>query len=382
MRVGVVGYELEGERTGVGRYLESLLQGALELREDAEFVLFLQGDAFDHPLWADPGGPIRIRCDGRADQHVVVWEQLRLPKLIRREPLDVLFSPSYSLPGRPSLPSAVTIHDLSFLHRGEELGWKQRLRRRWLAKRAVHHADRILADTETVARELCTTYDLAPLRVGVVPIAVSAAFQPQPASEDPTHRQELGITGAYALFVGSLLPRRPLRPVLQAFARLLAARDADQPPLQLVVAGPNRLPRPENLDRWIADAGLARHVLRLGYVSDTALPALYRGAELVLYPSEYEGYGLPPLEALASGTPVLVGKGLALDDLWEGYPYLAESLDEAGLFAALDRALNDPQRAAVGREGADRVRSLSTSSCAQQWLDQLRLAQRTHRSGT
>lgn len=345
MRIGVVAYEMEGQPTGVGRYLEGLLTGVAGLDGGHRWRLFFKGDPFDHPLWSAPrtdGASFEPHFDHRPGAHPILWEQLRLPTLLRRQNLDLLFSPGYSLPERPSIPSVVTLHDLSFEHLGEEFGFKERWRRRLLARRAARQARRVLADTRTIADDLRRTYGLEEETISIVPLGIDRRFRTlDPQTLDVAPLSELGLERPYLLAVGSILPRRRLDVVVRGFAELAP----HHPELDLVIAGSNRLRRPEQLERWIADSGVAPRIRRLGWVDDGALPVLYARARAVIYLSTYEGYGLPPLEALALGTPTITSPGLALDDLWPEAPHRLPRLDAPNFVATLGNLLADPEAA-------------------------------------
>jgi glycosyltransferase involved in cell wall biosynthesis len=359
MRIGIVAYELEGEPTGVGRYLEGLLSG-VPADSGCRFELYLQGRPFAHPLFERTDLVARFADEGGRPW---LWEQFHLPRWLAESRLDVLFSPSYSLPWHPTLPSVVTLHDLSFELLPEEFGRLERLRRCLLARQAARRATRVLVDRHAARAELATLYGLAPARIGVVPLAVDARFGPVEA-----HRHEgsslaaLGVEAPYWLFFGSLLERRRLDLVLEAFAALRSTH----PGRQLVIAGANRLREPGRLDRWVHELGLEGSVLRLGYVAEERVPALYRQAELAFYLSRYEGFGLPPLEALACGVSVVTSAGLGLDDLWPDYPFRATALAREPVIAAAERAL------AAGRMGAPNpLERLSWASAAELWLAEL-----------
>lgn len=360
MRIGVVAYEMEGERTGVGRYLEGLLRGVSELGGPHEWLLFFKGEPFDHPLWSDLVRPI---FDQRPTAHAVLWEQLRLPRLLRRHGVEAIVSPSYSLPPRPRLPAVVTVHDLSFERLPEEFSWKQRWRRRLLARRAVHQARRVITGTVAIARELARTYDLAEKKIGVVPLGVEPFGEPSGPLGLP-----VGCRPPYLLFWGSILPRRRLDLVIEAFSRLAS----EHPDLRLVLAGSNRLPDPGELERWIAASPFRERILRLGYVAEELLPGLVRAATATFYLSTYEGYGLPPLESLATGIPAIVSHGLALDELWPSYPYRCPRLDAEAVTAAARRLLADENaRLAVGRQGRERMALESWRRAAACWLEEI-----------
>ncbi len=369
--IGVVAYEMEGRPTGVGRYLEELLvalRGTPRAR-DWRCRLFFQGKRFDHALWTEQTSGV-MRCeavfDGRAGAHPVLWEQVRLPRLLRRHPVDLLFSPGYSLPTGPRLPSLVTIHDLAFEHRPRDFGFRERWRRRLLARRAARNADRVLTDTERTAVELRQLYGVPAERIAVAPLGVSARFRGGGGSLEQL--AALGIRPPYLLALGAVLPRRRLDLVIRAFSRLCGDHAEPGLPadLQLVIAGPAAPSRASDLNRLIGISGVADRVIRMDYVDDEALPGLYAGATGVAYVSEYEGFGLPPLEALAAGVPALIGDSPALDELWPAYPFRCEASDGRAVTAGLRRLVVDlDARRRVRAEAPERLRTLTWTRTAE-----------------
>ena len=395
--IGVVAYEMEGEPTGVGRYTEELL-AALRRTPRAEgwrLRLFFKGDPFEHPLWTDAAGGCRCEpvFDRRPGAHPILWEQFRLPRLLRREPADVIFSPGYSLPRAPGRPSLVTIHDLSFEHLPRDFGFRELWRRRYLARAAARSATRVLTDTRRTAADLRQRYGVPAERVAVVPLGVSPRFARARESagagdqEQARALAELGVRQPYLLVLGSILPRRRLDLVLRALGRLVREPGPTTPgapvfwpasgsgpapgspnldDLRLVIAGRNQLPRRDDLDRLIRAGDQADRVVRLGYVDDGLLPALYARALGTIYVSEYEGYGLPPLESLAAGVPVLVSDAPALTELWPDYPLRCDRLEIDALTEGLRRLVLDREaRTTAMSEGTDRVRSLTWDRAAE-----------------
>jgi len=363
MRIGIVAHELEGQRTGVGRYLEGLLRGAAEIGTDDEFVLFLKGEPIDLGL----EGHLEIHFDRRPKAHPILWEQLRLPRLIRRERLDAVFSPGYSLPEATGLPGIVALHDLSFECLGSEFGFKERWRRRLLARRAAHRAARLLTGIPRIAREIAATYGVAEDKIGLVPLGVEPA--PEPSADALREVRELVGDGPYLLFLGSIFPRRRLDLALEAFSQIAP----DFPDLRFVIAGANRLPSPEALDAWIARSTHPERVHRLGWVAEELLPALLREARALVYLSTYEGYGLPPLEALAAGIPAVTLPGLALDEIWTRYPYRIDSLETSEIATTLRRLLgNDEEYQKVTRRGRELMTEETWHRAADLWLEQIR----------
>lgn len=370
-KLGVVAYEMEGARTGVGRYLEGLLAGLKESGGPWSYELFFPGDPFDHDLWGEGIEPV---FDGRPGARPIFWEQARLPRLLARRGVDAVFSPAYSLPRGLKAPGLVTVHDLSFERLGGEFSWKERWRRRLLARSAVRRATRVLADTWTIAQELMSAYGLPAEKVGVVPLGLDRKFLGDGDESDLARLEPYAIAPPYLLYLGSILPRRRVDLVIEAFAAV--AREL--PSLRLVLAGSNRLRRPEDLPTWIRRSGFAERIVVVGYVGEDALPALYRRAELVFYLSTYEGYGIPPLESLAAGTAAVVAGGLALDDLWREYPYRCRSLDRDAVVEVTRRALGDTEeRAAVEEDGARRMAELTWQRSAELFLAELDQAMRS-----
>ena len=396
--VGVVAYEMEGAPTGVGRYVEELLtalRGTPRAR-DWRLRLFFKGDPFDHPLWtaAQPGaGSCEAVFDRRAEAHPILWEQIRLPRLLRRRPVDLVFSPGYSLPGAVSRPSIVTIHDLSFEALPHDFSFRERWRRRFLARRAARSATRVLTDTGRTASELHERYGVPEGRIAVAPLGVSPRFGQQAGrsaslGSGPKEKlARLGVRRPYLLILGSILPRRRLDLVLAGLTRLLPGTPstgeearADDPgvgELQLVIAGVNQLPRSEDLDGLIRASGCADRVIRLGYVDDRELPALYAGAMGTIYLSEYEGYGLPPLESLATGVPALVADAPALLELWPDYPLRCDCLDLEAVTEGLRRLLFDREaRGVAATQGPERVRPLTWARAAETFAVEVETAWR------
>jgi len=377
---------MERAPTGVGRYVEELLtalRGTSRAR-DWRLRLFFKGDPFEHPLWTGgkaEGCSCEAVFDQRADAHPIFWEQVRLPRVLRRQPVDLLFSPGYSLPHGAHRPSIVTIHDVSFEVLPRDFSFRERWRRRFLARRAARSATRVLTDTGRTAAELQKRYGVPEERIAVAPLGVSRRFeQAGRLASCGTGSKErlapLGLRRPYLLVLGSILKRRRMDLVLAGLARLLrepaSAREAvgsDQPTveeLKLVVAGANQLPRPQDLEGMIRSSGCADRVIRIGYVDDRALPELYAGAVGTIYVSEYEGYGLPPLESLAAGAPVLVSDAPALLELWPDYPLRCDRLDVDGVTDGLRRLLFDREARSVAEvQGPERVRSLTWARAAE-----------------
>jgi len=256
---------------------------------------------------------------------------------------DVVFGPAYTLPFGLRAPSVVTIHDLSFEVLPEEFGLRERWRRRLLARRAARVARRVITDSTFLSSLVAERYGVVKERMAVVPLGVdSKSFSTPARNDDIQVLKQLEVCSPYVLLPGTVLERRMPRQVLEAFAIVRG----DRPKLELVIAGANRMRRPGKLDMWIKELGLEHAVRRLGWVGETALAPLYRGAEVGIYVSRHEGYGLPPLECLACGTPVVVSSGLGLEDAWPDYPYQTPELDAESIAGVMTEIFGDEDRTA------------------------------------
>jgi glycosyltransferase involved in cell wall biosynthesis len=346
MKIAVIAAEMEGDATGVGRYIEGLLSGLQKWDHGAEWHLFFQGDPSSAPSL--PNGPFHAHFSNHRGRRVM-WEQVVVSRAMAEIGADAIFGPAYTLPFGLRAPSLVTVHDLSFEVLPREFGFRERWRRLLLARRAVRIADSVLTVSEHMAGLLADRYRVAAERISVIPHGINRRqFSPASRSADDALLAELGIRRPYLLWAGTVLERRLPRQVLEAFS-IIKERNQE---IELVIAGSNRLRRPERLRSWIHELGLDGSVRELGWVEDRALAPVYRGAEFGIYVSLHEGFGLPPLECLACGTPVIVSAGLGLDDAWPDYPYRVAGMQTAAIAAEMCNLLDDPDAAAGVVEGA------------------------------
>ncbi|RPJ72016.1 MAG: glycosyltransferase family 1 protein [Acidobacteria bacterium] len=293
MRIAIDARELDGRSTGVGRYLAHLLTAWEEWPEARrhEYLLYAPG-TLEGRLPALPGLDLRVRHvpgDGGS-----WWEQARLRAALSRDRPAVLFAPAYSAPLATRVPVVLTVHDVSFLAHPEWFPPRVRLRRRFVTRWAAHRARTVLTDSQFSGREITALLGVPPDRVRVIPLAVTSPAAPQ---GPPPAREPL------VLYVGSIFNRRHLPVLVQAVARL-APR---YPTLRLAIVGENRTYPPEDLGAVAEKAGIGGRVTLADYVSDPELASLYARARAFAFLSDYEGFGLTPLEALSAGVPVVVG---------------------------------------------------------------------------
>jgi glycosyltransferase involved in cell wall biosynthesis len=244
----------------------------------------------------------------RKENGGTMWEQLTLPRLVGKAKADVLFAPGYTGPLRCPAPMVLTIHDVSFVAHPEWFRWREGLRRRTLTRLAARRAVRVLTVSEFSKREIAQRLEIDPAKVQAIYSGVTSLD----AARALTAREPL------VLSVGSIFNRRHIPELIEGFARL-ARRRGDA---RLEIVGDNRTTPPIAVDAIVQRTGLGDRIRVRQYVTDEELASLYSRARAFAFLSEYEGFGLTPLEALGAGIP-----GVMLDT-----PVAREIFGEAALY--------------------------------------------------
>jgi glycosyltransferase involved in cell wall biosynthesis len=305
-------------------------------------------DAARHEFVLYAAEPIAIELDARRFATRVVpgspgtwWEQVRLPRAIRRDHLDVWFAPAYTAPLLLTIPSVVTVHDVSFAAHPEWFRLREGLRRRWLTQQSAQRARAVITVSEFSKGEIIEHLGIpvgrihvVPQGVGVIPSRLVEAASPQPLAPSPYR----------VLYVGSLFNRRHVVDLIRAFAPI--ARTHHNASLDIV--GDNRSYPREDLSRTIVNEALQTQVRWHEYVAEDELRDLYTRARAFAFLSEYEGLGMTPLEALAAGAPpVLLDTPVARESCGDAAVYVPPN-DIPSVTRALNALLFDePTRSRV-----------------------------------
>jgi glycosyltransferase involved in cell wall biosynthesis len=339
---------------GIGRYIVNLARGLQSIAPDLDLILLVDSSARGRiPLPALP----QIECNVSPFS---LSQQWRVPLALRRAGATLYHSPYYLMPYAPGVPSVFTCYDFIPLLFPAYFSAAQRFVYRlahWLALRATRG---VITISETTRADLARFFDVKQRRVVVTPLAPDSRFAPSTHSVIEAMRQKYNLPGDYVLYLGSNKPHKNLPLLVRAFAQSSIAHQTT-----LVIAGQWDVRYPDA--RNIAAETSAR-ILFLDAVADADLPALYGGATLFVFPSQYEGFGLPPLEAMACGAPVACSN----------IPSLRDVVDDAGAFfdlnvnavqTTLEHLLNDPSlRERLRERGLARAAQFSWEQTARATL--------------
>jgi glycosyltransferase involved in cell wall biosynthesis len=338
VRVGVNALLLSEQpghrRSGIGRYLDRLLTALPTALGGDELVVYAGSDAGPpHPALASSWRRARVSADRPPLR--IAWEHAMLPIAARRDRLDLFHGTMNVLPRFLPCPAIVTIHDLAFLRWPDQVPAR---RYRYLSAgvaAAAGRAARIIAVSESTKTDVVELLAVDPARISVTPLGVDARFRPPSPEERTAFRERQNLVQPYLLAVGNLEPRKNLPGLLRAFARL-----APEVPHDLVLIGAEGWLTGE-FHSTLAGLRLGERVRMTGFVSDEDLPLWYGAADLFVYPSLYEGFGLPVVEAMACATPVVTSNTSSLPEVAGDAALLVAPADDA-LALGIRRVLTDP----------------------------------------
>jgi glycosyltransferase involved in cell wall biosynthesis len=343
---------------GISRYISTLIKGLASLQTDQQYTIFMNraaiGSLRDSPIsharhldlmepvpWA-AGSPLRR----------VAWEQFALPDVLRVLGADVFHAPANVLPARLPCPSVVTVHDLAFLRYPRFFRRSRRVYQRWFTARSVAAATQVVAVSKSTKRELVELLRVPEQRLHVIYPGIADEFRPVAndtgAQTLARFRARHALPERYLLYLGTLEPRKNLLMLVDAYARL-RAQMVDVPPL--VLAGATGWYY-QPLFARVRALGLERAVVFPGYVTRAEQPLWYAGATVFVYPSLYEGFGLPVAEAMACGTPVITSDASSLPEVAGDVARAVDPGNSGALARVLQEVLADDEaRARMAREG-------------------------------
>ena len=356
-------------QTGVSRYIANLLPAMMCCGDDVtRWTVFVPPGVSLPDTGPVPVTVINSILPTHRPVARIFWEQFVAPLSIGFHRPDVMLCPLNVVPLMAPCPTVVTVHDLAFMrlktHRVSRRSYLSRMTRR-----SVQRSTHVIAVSDFTRREVMDLLGTAPQRVTAVPNGCDPSFRPIAAKDVEAWRIKRELPTRFLLFVGTLEPRKNLTGLIQAYAKFRQSQDV---PL-IVVGAPGWRYTP--IYDVVKSLGLESHVRFEGFVPAEDLPYFYAAATAFVYPSFYEGFGLPPLESMAMGTPVVTSDVSSLPEVVGDAALLVSPRSQEQLVAAMARIVTDDAlRARLSAAGRDRAKMFTWESCASAVMSILRAA--------
>lgn len=376
MRIGIDAHAIGAQQGGNETYIRNLITALAELDQENQYTLYFSVSQAAE-AWRNRYPNFQVRL--LPPPTPLVRVPVALAFELRRRPVDVLHV-QYTAPPFCPVPVVTTIHDLAFEHLPETFTRRGKTQLRLTVRRTARNAAHILTVSEFSRQDIIRTYHLSPEKITVTHNGCEAQFTSQRASdsEAETIKQKFGITRDYLLAVGSLQPRKNLVRLLRAYAMLRNQQPEFR--LQLVIVG-RQLWLYQEVLHEIKQQGFASDVIVTGYASNEDLPTLYRSAVALVYPSLFEGFGLPPLEAMACGTPVITSNSSSLPEVVGSAALLVNPYEEDELAQAMWKVANDATlRSQLREAGIQQAKQFTWMAAANKTLAVYQAIIQKHRS--
>jgi len=350
---------------GISQYEQHVLEALGHIQANSPFRLTaITGEHQWHP----PAG-IRVYTPQWPVHHPlarILWEQGRLGRVLKRMNAQLYHGLAFVAPLHTPVPTVVTVHDLSFVHHADTFpAWKA-LYLKWFTRASIRRARRVIAVSESTRQDVIQWLSLPPHRVVTVYNGVSSRFRPLPKPQVEAWRREKGLPAQFILYLGTLQPRKNIATLVRAYAQWRQAHPHASIPL--ILAGAKGWYY-QDLFRLVETLGVREDVLFPGFVPSSELPYWYNAATLFAYPSLFEGFGLPVLEAMACGTPVIAANTTSLPELVGSAGLLIPPTDTHQWQRALERVLGDPSlRDHLVQQGLERARAFTWERTARETL--------------
>jgi glycosyltransferase involved in cell wall biosynthesis len=346
---------------GIGTYVRNLLRHLARQDRESEYVVICRPAHTSSVLQLGEN----FRAVPTRTPSYSVSEQFVIPAIVSREKPDIFHTPHYVLPPLTRCPSVVTIHDCIHLMFPQYLPNRFAYAyARTFMSAAAHRSARVLTVSETSKRDILRFFSVPDDKVTVIPNAIDERFGTAPAEDEVRRvRERYQLSDEFVLYTGNIKPHKNVDRLIEAFHQL---REEGFGHLRLLIIGDEISTHP-SLRRAVHRWKLHKHVRFLGFVPDQTLAVLYRLAAVFVFPSLYEGFGLPPLEAMASGTPVVTSNVSSLPEVVGDAAVLIDPLDPAAIASGIRQVLTDPAlRARLVARGLDRARAFSWEASVRQ----------------
>ncbi|RJR21272.1 MAG: glycosyltransferase family 1 protein [Nitrospiraceae bacterium] len=342
MKIGIDARDIRrNEVNGIGRFVSNFLKYAPDIAPSWEFIVIGNQNTFFSPAHQNMKHIIMT------EKSTVIWDQVELPKLLKREKIDIFFSPYYKTPLLAHCPTVITVHDVTpFVKIGHSVNDSQaagghrtayrfgpilKLWSRLMAKNAA----KILTVSNYSKKDIVDLFEAPEGKVEVIYEGFGDEFNPRGMDEIKRAKNNYGIEGNYMLYVGNFAPHKNVEGILKAYAKIKHELRREY---KLVLGGKKDGGR-NKMERLCVELGIAEQAIFTGFIENKHLPAIYSGAEVFLFPSFYEGFGLPPLEAMACGTPVISSKRSCIPEILGDAAVLVDPLNSDEMARAIEDVL-------------------------------------------
>jgi len=344
---------------GIGIYIQNLISSFSLLNNAFRFTLYVS-PADRAKVAAPRDWELRDSPYGKYSP----GEFLLFGRKALKEGIDLFHAPHYTLPSGLRGHSVVTIHDLIHLKFPQYFSQAQRAYARFMVGQAAHHAGAIITDSRNTKADLVNLFGVAEERVRVIHLGISDTFRPIEAARIEQFRKRHDLAAPYLLFVGNVKPHKNIATLLRAFSDVRVR----YPELRLVFVGGKCL-EDQALDQLARDLGITAFIRDLGRISEEDVLGAYNAAEMLVFPSLYEGFGFPVLEAMACGVPTVVSNGGSLPEVTGDASIVCDPLDSDSFVAAIETLLTDSaRRTKLINLGRDRIHHFSWQKTATETL--------------
>jgi glycosyltransferase involved in cell wall biosynthesis len=363
MNIGINMMVVPSARTGIGTYAVNLVEQLLKLDGENRYFIFITGDLPLENVNSERHHIINV-CQNKSWIRRILAEQFILPFLVKKYKIDLLHSVAFSCPAIKLCKSVLTIHDLAYRVFPETVLKSRRIYYNLMFPLYAAISDKIITVSENTKKDVIRYFHIPEDRINTVLLGVSGQLRQEDSIDTRTVLSGLGITGEYLLYIGSLEPRKNLVRLLQAFALV-----REEVNIKMVIVGPKGW----MYDDIFSSAAATKHkedIIFTGRVEDADLPKLYSQTNAFIFPSLYEGFGLPALDAMACGAPVIASDTSSLREVCGDTavyvdPFEVESISESILMLLKD----DRRREELKLKGLERSRQFSWEKTARMTLE-------------
>ena len=367
MRIGIDARTIQGRHTGDGTYWRGLIEGLSRVDSENDYIIYFDARIPQPEIALSASMRVRILAavTGR------MWSAWSFPRALREDGVQ-LAHVQYTVPPAMPCPVVTTVHDVSFKRLPEYFNLKDRLILDLGMRQADRKAARIIAVSEYTKSEIVSLYGIHPDRIDVTYEGADERFKPMDRDiACEAVKEKYGLKCQFVLTVGVIQPRKNFPRLLEGFAKFKSLGQSEH---KLIVAGKYGW-KESGLNDLIEKLGITREVVFAGYVPHGDLPIFYNTADLFVYPSVYEGFGLPPLEAMSCGTPVITGNRSSLPEVVGEAGIMVDPYDPGAFGDAISRVLSSESlRTDMSARGLEQAKKFSWDKMARQTVDVYRKA--------